>query len=208
MMQHGYKLSAELCKLVQEATLIENEKCRVTMEADTLASQVCIEGRMEGYVLHGEGRLILDAIIETRGGAVGKSIVRELGEPFIALATSKENLNIALSPATLEDLRKVGYDSPEAFIERVDGLLGKFFRKGRRISASILDEKFKVFAFPVNDAFEILLASKDSVVYVKKGGSYIFKGGRQVAMELGDVVISKFGKLVVIKGGEVLFMKL
>ena len=207
MMQYSYKLSAEVYKLAQEATFIENEKCRITMEANTLTSKVYIEGGMEGYVLHGEGKFILDAIIETRGGAVGKSIVKELDKPFITITAQGRSLNIALSPATLEDLRKVGYENLKAFIEKADELLRKFFKKGRRINLEHLDRGFKVFAFPTNDTFEVLLASKDSAIYARKEGSYIFKGDKQVATGLGEVMISKSGKLVVIKGGEILVMK-
>jgi hypothetical protein len=60
-------------------------------------------------IFHGEGRLILDAIIETKEGVIGKAIEKELKDPFLMLGNT-EKINSFLETANDEDLVKTGYE--------------------------------------------------------------------------------------------------
>lgn len=81
----NYKISNEPSKIVEDATLLKNERCIVDALEGTLALPILIDEKVRGYVFHGTGKLVVDSIIETRKGAVGKPTVKNLKRPFMML---------------------------------------------------------------------------------------------------------------------------
>ena len=198
-----YKLGDKPLKLLQDTTLFKNERCIVNAFKDTLALPIIIDDETEGYVFHGAGKLLLDAVIETSRGAIGKPIDRNLKELFLMIGGAeeiKESLDHADSPG----LSKLGYESPEAFSMRAKELCGSLFeRKSMRLD---LDEKeAHIFAFQNIDAKPDILVSKgDKLVYTSRRGVYVFKGDKGILTHPGEVVVSKKGRTIVINDRNVI----
>jgi len=198
-------LGNDVYKVTQETTLIRNPKCLVTVQEGTLAAPLYIRDKPAGYVFHGVGRFSLDAIIETRRGALGKPIAKELGDPFIMLA--REDFSSSMSPATTEYLARVGYENAEGFIERAFKVCKRFLDHDCHVNLKPWSDSKKIFAFPQNDKFEILASSDESTTYVAKDGVYVFKGNEQVLTGSKEIVVAKYGRLVAIKDGQILIEK-
>ncbi|MGQ9538260.1 MAG: hypothetical protein ACUVTE_01545 [Candidatus Bathycorpusculaceae bacterium] len=64
--------------------------------------------------LHSEGKLILDAIIKTDEGAVGKPVEKEIEKPFIMIGNVEHVLQ-NLVVASKQDLAIKGYVSTFTF---------------------------------------------------------------------------------------------
>ncbi len=195
-------LGNDVYKTTQETTLLRSPKCVVMVQGGALAAPIHIRERPAGYVLCGTGRFSLDAIIETSRGAVGKPIVRELDKPFIILV-KKEGPSPSLSPATGEDISKVGYRNAKEFVEVALDTCERFFCKRN----TFWHHDKSLFAFPQNNKFEILLSSHDGTTYVAKDTVYVLKGDKQVLKRPRETVVVKCGKLVVVKDGQILVEK-
>jgi len=198
-------LGNDVYKVTQETTLIRNSKCLVTVQEGTLAAPLYVRDKPAGYVFHGAGQFSLDAIIETRRGALGKPIAKELGDPFIMLA--RGDFSSSMSPATAEYLAKMGYENAEVFIERALKTCKGFLDHNRHVNLDFWSNNKKIFALPQNDKFEILVSSDDSTTYVAKDGVYVFKGNEQVLTGSKEIVVAKHGRFVAIKDGQILIEK-
>jgi len=198
-------LGNNIYKVYQETTLIRNSKCLITIQEGTLAAPLYVRDKPAGYVFHGMGRFGLDAIVETRQGALGKPIAKELGDPFLMFA--RGDFTSFMSPATAEDLAKVGYENAEVFIEGALKLCKSFLDYGRHLNLGSWSDNKKIFVLPQTDKFEILVSTDDSTTYVAKGGVYVFRGNEQVLTGSREVLVAKHGRLVAIKDGHVLVKK-
>jgi hypothetical protein len=158
-----------------------------------------------GYVFHGKGKLLIDSIIETCRGAVGKSTERDLNEPFLMLGGAKE-LSDSMSPANASDISRLGYESEQAFVERGDVVCKRFFRKQSRHSRWNLNtEDSRLFAFMHDEnRHDLLISKKEKLLYVADGETYVFKGDKGVLTRHGEVVVSKKGQTVHIMNNNVL----
>jgi len=198
-------LGNDIYKVTQETTLIRNSKCLITIQEGTLATPIYVRDKPAGYVFHGVGRFGLDAIIETRQGALGKPIAKELGDPFIMFA--RGDFSSFMSSVTAEDLVRMGYENAEVFIEKALKVCKSFLDHGRHVNLGSWPNDKKIFAFPQNDKFEILMSSDESTTYVTKGGVYVFRGNGQVLTGPREIVVAKHGRLVAIKDGQILVKK-
>ncbi|MFQ5759165.1 MAG: hypothetical protein ACE5IF_05765 [Candidatus Bathyarchaeia archaeon] len=197
MIPLNYRLGDKPLKTVEDATLFQNDRCIVSALKGTLTLPIIIDEETEGYVFHGAGKLLLDAVIETSRGAVGKPINRDLKDPFLMIGGAKETRE-SLDPADSSDLSKLGYENLEAFSKRANELCRSLFkRKFRRID---LDEKeARVFAFQNVDAKpDVLVSKKDKLVYTSRRNVYVFKGDKDILKRPGEVVVSKKGRTIVV----------
>lgn len=127
--QHQLQLGKTVLKTKTPITLLQSERAQVEVDSNALAVPIEFGGRQKGYVFHGRGKLILDAIIETDEGAIGKPIEREINEPFLMLGENKE-MGQHISVADRENLESMGYQSDQDFLVKAEGLLHKFAGKG------------------------------------------------------------------------------
>jgi len=185
------ELGNDVYKVTQETTLIRDLKCLIAIHEGTLAAPLYVQDKPAGYVFHGAGRFGLDAIIETRRGALGKPIAKELSDPFIMF--TRRDLFSSMLPATAEDLAKVGYENAKVFLERALKMCKRFLAPGHHVNLGSWPDNKKIFVFPQNDKFEILMSSDESTTYVAKGKVYVFKGNKQVLTGPREVVVAKHG---------------
>jgi hypothetical protein len=142
--------------------------------------------------------LILDTIVETESGAVGRPTERELDEPFLMIGDA-EKAREKLSEAGPEDLEKMGYKDQKEFIESARALFNRFFGEGCKCLGS---GKYSgiVFAF-VDDGngFDVLSAKGMRFVYRTSELVFASNGDRVVLTSPDEVVCANHGKMVVVK---------
>ncbi len=204
MRLQDYKLDDKPLKLLQDTTLYSNERCIVNASKDTLALPITIDKEILGYVFHGKGKLLIDAIIETSKGAVGKSRERDLEGPFLMLGGTEEISN-SLSPANASDLSSLGYENAQMFVKRMDEVCERFF--GKNCGRSYLDFDVKdarLFAFKhEKGGYDTLISKRDKLVFTSDEEAYIFKGDKGVLTRPGEVVVSRKGKTVCVIDNDV-----
>lgn len=205
MRLQDYNLGDKPQKLLEDTLLFKNERSIVNASKDTLALPIEFDGETLGYVFHGEGKLLLDAIIETRRGAIGKSTERDLKAPFLMLGGAKE-ISSNIIPTNASDLSNMGYEDAQAFVKRADEACEHLFRRTMRHAHMDFDGKdARLFAFQrEEDGYDTLISKRDKLVYTSDEEVYVFKGDKGILTRHGEVVVSKKEKTVCVCDGNVL----
>ena len=175
MIWHSYQLDDSVLKTSDSFVLLKTERGLVEIGKDGLAVAVKLDGKVRGHVLQGHCKLALDTIVETREGAIGKPIEKEVKKPFLALGTSEE-LQRSLGTASVDDLKRMGYFNCSH------------------------DSEGSIFAFP-NDAgrVDILFADGSKLVYKAVGMIFIADGNKTVLKSPERVIVSDLGKCLTIR---------
>jgi len=199
MMWQNCHLDNAISKAGEDTKLWQTEKGIVEIGKNTLAIPVIVRDQVKGYIFDGHGKLLLDAIVETKEGAVGKPVEKELHEPFVMLGNA-EMTGRNLKPASSEDLAEAGYADRLGFMAKAEELLDRFFKNGRIHSCRCsYGEEGLLFAFqnPADD-LDILLAKDTKIVYKAMDTVFISDKNRAV-LKSCEVVCVSSGKSVVVK---------
>jgi len=205
MMWKDYQLSSTVSKVTEEITLWKTERGIIEISENTLIVPIKLNDEVRGYVFHGRGRLLLDAIAETEKGAVGKSVEDELDEPFLMLG-DKEKIGEHLTTTDEEDFTRMGYEDEQGFITRAEDLCDQFFGKRRWESRQCFHkDRGLIFAFP-NKAkkLDILMAKGSKLVYKTMDIVFVSNENKIVLKSPSEVVVSSNGKLLVINKNDFL----
>lgn len=199
MTWHDYQLDKTVLKASEDATLWQTDRGLVKISRNTLAVPIRIENQRKGYVFHGWGKLMLDAIVETGEGAAGRSVDKKLNKPFLVLG-AQEELGQRFGPIVEEDLRNVGYEHDQQFIAVAQATCDEFFdRRIRRGRGHFSVDKGLVFAFPSDTSkMEVLLAKDSKLVYKKTGFVFVSSHGNSILKSRGMVVLSRGGRSCVV----------
>jgi hypothetical protein len=198
MIWHSYYLGETVSKTTEPLRLWETEKGIVETGSNTLAIPVMLNDSLEGYVYHGHSKLVLDTVIETENGAVGRPIEKEINQPFLMLGNS-ERVQQRLSPASQEDLSEMGYAKRDEFMASAEDLLNRFSRKGR-VRKCRRSSDGSIFAFQ-NEAnkLDFLIAKGAKLVYKTVNTVFLSNTNRIVLKNLGGIVCISDGKSVIVK---------
>ena len=191
MMWENYQLDTTTLKTTETMTLWRTEKGTVEIGKNTLAIPIKLNDQRKGYIFHGHGKLLLDTIVETQEGAVGKPVESELNESFLMLGETEE-IQQHLSTATKEDLTKMGYESEKGFIDKAKNLSDQFFGKMRMHNHQCCGNNYGViFAFP-NEAgkLDILIANGSKLVYKAMNQVFVSNDGKVVLKTPTEVIVS------------------
>jgi hypothetical protein len=201
MKWENYQLDNTVLKTTEPITLWRTEKGTVEIGKNTLAIPIKLGDQQKGYIFHGHGKLLLDTIVETQEGAVGKPVENELDGLFLMLGNAEE-IQQRLSSAAKEDLTKIGYETEQGLIDKAETLFDQFFgRKGIHNHQCCSDNHGVIFAFPnKRDKLDVLVANGSKVVY---------KATDQVFVSNDDKVILKTPTETIVSGdnGKSLVMK-
>ncbi len=202
MILKKYELDNTVSKVSKEVRLLQTERGIVELGENALAVLIMLDEIPRGYVFHGQGRLLIDAIVETREGAVGKPINRELNEPFLMLGDT-EDIQKYFTNADEEEFAKMGYENQQGFIAKAEDLCRRFFN-GRVQERETSDaEHSSIFAFPnVDGELDILVARGSKLVYNAKSTLFVTNKDKTVLKSPGEVIVSSNGKSVIIKKGK------
>jgi hypothetical protein len=189
----------QVLKAHEDATLWQTEKGLVKISKGTLVLPVKRGDQRIGYVLHGHGKMLLDAIVETDEGAFGKAVEKEIDKPFLMLGGGTE-LDQQLGAARKEDLEKAGYKDEPAFKAEAERLCREFLGRKRGCHYERFDEeRGTIFAFPDETGeMGILLAKSSKLVYKTAKLVFVSNKDKSVLKSHGAVVISHNGKLLAI----------
>jgi hypothetical protein len=195
-----HKLDGTILKADETITLSKTENCSVEIMKGTLADAVKLDNQRKGFIFHGQGRLLLDAMVETERGTAGRPVDRELREPFLMLGDTRD-IEQHLRRASAEDLKNMHYRNEEEFARRAEELCDRFFKKTRIDEDRNFGKKLGlVFVFPnEEETMDILIVNDSELVY---------KGADKVFISNKDNVILKTGdELVLNKNGRSLFTR-
>ncbi len=199
MIWKKFQLDNSISKVTEAITLWQTERGIIEISKDTLAIPIKLGDQRKGYVFHGQGKLLIDAIVETDEGAVGKSVERELNEPFLMLGDTEE-VQKHLTKASEEDFAKMNYENQQGFVDKAEDLCNQFFR-GRVHSYGHFEEDHGwIFSFP-NEAskLDILVVKGSKLVYKATGIVFVSNENKVVLKSPGEVVCSSNGKSVIVK---------
>jgi hypothetical protein len=193
----NYRLEDTVSKTTETIVLWQAEKGLMEVSKDSLAVAIKLGDEKKGYVFHGNGKLLLDTIVETREGAVGKPVEREITQPFLMLGHVKEHL----SAANQEDFVKMGYADQQEFLTKTRELFDRFF-EGRVHSHHCFDVNHGlIFAFPnENGKFDLLVTKDSSIVYKSKDIVFVSNRNKTVLKNPKEAVCIANGKSVIVKG--------
>lgn len=196
-MWKDYELDSIISKIAEPLVLWQTEKGLVKIDKDALAVAAKLGDRKEGYVFHGKAKLLLDTIVETEEGAIGKSIEREVNEPFIMLRNT-EKIHEHLSEANSEDLKRMGYENPQGFEARAGEVFHRFFKRGHIHDCGCSGERGgSIFAFQNKTGrFDILVLDGSKLVYKATDMVFIADGRKVVLKSPEQLIVSTDRKLV------------
>ena len=207
MRPHNYELGNTPFKLVENLTLLKTDKCILTAFKDTLVLPLTLNEEALGFFMHGTGKLVIDTIIETSKGAVGKPIEKKLTEPFIMVGNVEEFKNKMIE-ADLPGLGVFGYQNPGAFhrkaVETCDRILKE--KVDRRITNG---ERKRIFFLSSDEGHYDTLVSREGreLIYISGEKIYLFGDDKSVISRPNEVLLSKGGRRIIIAHNNVLIEK-
>ena len=200
MIWQDYQLGNTVLKALGAVTLWQTEKGMIEISKNTLATPIKLGDQEEGYVFHGHGKLLLDAIVETKEGAMGRSVERELNEPFLMLGDTEETQK-HLTEANEEDFETMGYENQKGFEDRAEDLCDQFFKKRGVHNYQRFDEDHGLVFALQNEAgkIEILVAKGCKLVYKAMDIVFVSNENKVVLKSPREVVCTSNGKSFIVK---------
>jgi len=200
MILEHYELGDTILRATDSLTLWQAENGILEISGNALAIPVKLDNEQKGFVFHGRGKLLLDTIVETDNGAIGKPVEKELHEPFLMLGDTEE-IQKHLSNADKESLASMGYENNKEFTHKAELLLDKFSKKGRAHDSHCChDNSGLIFAFPNKaDKLDVLIADGPRIVYKAIDKVFVANKGKVILKTPEEVIVSSNRKSVIIK---------
>jgi hypothetical protein len=200
MIWQNHRLGNTVLRALGAVTLWQTEKGMIEISKNTLAILIKLGDEEIGYVFHGDGKLLLDTIVETKEGAMGRSVEKELNEPFLMLGDTEETQK-HLTKANEENFKKMGYENQKGFEDRAEDLCDQFFKKRRVHNCQRFDEEHGlIFAFQNEPGkLEILVAKGSRLVYKATDMVFVSNENKVVLKSPREVVCTSNGKSFIIK---------
>ena len=208
MIWRHHQLGTTISKMTESARLWESERGIVEIDKSTLVIPIMLDNEERGYIFRGHGKLLLDTIVETEEGAIGKPVEKELTQAFLMLGDLGETRQY-LSEAHKEDLAETGYETQQEFVEAAESLFTRFFRSGTtRDRHHFSKHQGHIFAFQnKNDRLDMLVANGSKLVYTAKDLVFVSNRNKVVLKSPDEVVCSNNGKSVIINKGKSIVIK-
>jgi hypothetical protein len=200
MTLQDYQLEETILKTSEEKTLWQTEKGIVKIRKNTLVLPILLDGHRNGYVFHENGELLIDTIVETEEGAMGKPVEKEANKPFLLIG-AKENLLQNLDTAQQEDIQRAGYNDEKGFLVEADKICNRILGRKRGYNYRLSNfDRGLVFAFSnETDSPDILVTKGSKLVYKAVGVVFVSSEDKSILKDHGAVVLSNHGKSFLIK---------
>ncbi|MFP3984971.1 MAG: hypothetical protein ACLFU9_03260 [Candidatus Bathyarchaeia archaeon] len=200
MSRQHYRLGDVVQRTVGDLKLWKSERGLLELGGGALAVPVMLEGQQRGFVFRGRGRLLLDAVVETGKGAMGKPVEMEVSRVFLMLG-SVEEVEQQLVEVSSEDLAKVGYKKPQDFVAEAGGLFDKFFHSRKQGCTDFGGDSGFIFGFLNQaDGLDLLVAKGSKLVYKAEDLVFTVDGDKVVLKGPCGTVLSHGRKSVVVRG--------
>jgi hypothetical protein len=198
MMWKNYELDDRVLELDEDSTLCKSDRALVSLDKGALAVAVKREDDRKGLVFLGHGRLVVDAIVETEGGALGKPIDHALTRPFLMLGDMDETSQ-HLREVGKEDLARNGVKVEDVFRE-AQNLIDRF--SGRAFHGCGCHDdagEGSVFAFLSDEGkLDLLVLNGSRLVFRSKDMSFVSSGNECVLTRAGQVVLTNEARSVIL----------
>ena len=200
MIWQNYQLGNTVSKTSEATMLWQTEKGIIEISKNTLAIPIKLSDKERGYVFHGNGKLLLDTIVETEEGAIGKPVEKELNDPFLMLGNVEE-IQKHFTKASEEDFAKLGYENQQGFVDRAEELFNQFFKKeGVHGHRTLSGDRGFIFTFQNQTGkLDILVAKGSKLVYKAMDIVFVSNENKVVLKSPSEVVCTSNGKSVIIK---------
>jgi hypothetical protein len=190
MTWHNYQLERNILKTNEVLTLWKMEKGLIEISKNTLAIPIKLGDDQKGYVFQGQGKLVLDTIVETDDGAVGKPIEKEIAGPFLMLGET-EDMKKGFVTAEEDDLKTMGYESKQQFVAKANDLLDQFLGRDMVHHHCCGHNNGVIFAFQnKSDKLDILVNKGSKLIYKATDTVYVSNKCRVVLKTPNEVVVS------------------
>jgi len=195
MMWRNYRLDSTILKTTDALTLWRTEKGIIEIGRNTLAIPIKLGDQRKGYIFHGHGKLLLDTIIETDEGAIGKPVEKEISEPFLMLGDA-EGIQQHLSTAGKENLMEMGYENEQDFLAKAEDLFDHFLGEGKIHGHQCCGNNHGfIFAFPNKEGkLDILVAKGSRLVYKAMNRVFVVDKSKVVLKTKNEVILSTGGR--------------
>jgi hypothetical protein len=199
MIWQNYELDNRVLKANEALKLWQTEKGFAEIDKDTLAIPVMLGSKTRGYVFHGNGKLLLDAIVETEEGAFGKPVERELNEPFLMLRSTDE-IEPHFDAASIEDLARKSYGSFKDFAFKAEDLFHRILARRACSLQRWSRSKGVILAIPNRiDRLDFLVAKETKVIYRALNMVFVSNENKVILKSPEQTVLSDNGKLCIVK---------
>jgi len=193
-MWHHYELDSAMLKTDQPLTLWKTDRGIIEIDKDTFAIAITQDGKPQGYIFNGNGKLTLDTIIETEQGAVGKPTEKTLTEPFLMLG-NPQNITPHLTTTTNENNKE--------FTTKAENFFHHFFKNGKTFNMNCgchHHDEGLIFAFSnPNNRPDLLVLNDSKIVYKAKHMTFVSDENRDVLKSPEHMVVSNHGRCIIIK---------
>ncbi|MFW9810218.1 MAG: hypothetical protein ACFFE6_12650 [Candidatus Thorarchaeota archaeon] len=185
--------------ITQEVEIISHEKAYVKLEAGCVWAYLLEDGVRIGVAFSGPSRFAVDAIAETRMGAMGESVTGTLvGVQLFIGATSLENIS---KIADISDLRSQEYTNVDAFITSVRSTIEEFVNG--EDTHSKIDQKRDTWVFFGRDntgtKILLVLSEKKGLVFIYGKMIHVVGDDNLVSVSRSGVVVSNSdGKQIIV----------
>lgn len=187
----------------QEIEIISHEKAYVRLEAGCVWSSLLEDGARIGVAFSGPSRFAVDAIAETKIGAIGESVTGTLvGVQLFIGPSSLENIS---KSADNSDLQNQEYSNADAFTKAVDSTIEDLVNN--KDTKTRFDIKKETWIFFGKDSSEkkilLVLSEKKGLVFIYGKLVHVVGDDNLVSVSKSGVVVSNSdGKqLIVNKDG-------
>jgi hypothetical protein len=201
MIWQNYQLDNTILTTNEDLTLWQVDKGVIEINKNALAIPIKLDNQQKGYIFHGNGKLLLDTIVETDEGAIGEPVEKEITEPFLMLGDTEETQQ-HLSTANKENLTEMGYKSEQEFIAKAEDLFSQFLGRERIHSHQCCRGSVHgfIFAFPNKaEKLDILVANGSRLVYKAMSKVFVSNENKVVLKTPKEVIVSGGRRSIVIK---------
>ncbi|MFX1485752.1 MAG: hypothetical protein ACFFBS_01365 [Promethearchaeota archaeon] len=187
-------------KVSKDSNITQSERALVNVGSGTLYFPLLLDGISVGGVFLGFGYFIVDAIVETKQGAIGQSEEHKWDGSLLLLDQGRDWSAPSTEPAEDTDLRSRYLESAEEAKERAWQIFDRFMRKSEDWSSDFLDSKEKGWLANIidNEGREShLMAKRDRLVMIHEGTKLVIKGNKLVRKEPEKtLVVSRRGRII------------
>jgi hypothetical protein len=187
----------------EQHDLISHEKAYVRLEAGCLWTHLLDDGVRVGIAFMGPSRFAVDAIAETKMGAMGESITGSLlGVQLYVGVSSLENIS---KGADISDLEKHGFHDSQSFVVEIETAIKGHFNGDH--GRSKLDKKEQSQLFFGRDGHEtkllLVLSERKGLVFTYGKQVFVLGEDNVVSVSKSGVIVSdRHGRQIVVgKGG-------
>jgi hypothetical protein len=192
------ELDETISKTTQNITLCKTRKGNLEINKDTLAIPIRHDGQLRGFVFRGQGRLLIDTIVETEEGAIGKPVDKELTAPFLMIGDLEETQKY-LAETSEEDLAPMGYQNRQEFKGAAEILCNQFFGGWSNNWQHFKGDRSHIFAIRNEEGELDILVVKDSkLVYKANDATFVSNDDKVVLKTPNEVVCSSNEKSVIV----------